>query len=166
MRKLKLSGQISNRNDSCTDARLERSETRKKSSTASVCTLSPSHSAYQNKYILLKYLGTESTVNYFYGDGINIMFIIENISSYSINVTATQISVNGHVILEEQELLSEELLPEERSIEKLRLYYKRDRLAEHQIFDPINIKDISFNLIARRSDEQSVIFQEKISVRI
>ena len=160
MKKSKLNEQMPTHNNShdelCT----------KKARSTKIHTLSLTHSDFKNNWVRLKYLGTESTVNYFYGNGINVMFIIENISPYSINVTATQISVNGHVILEEQELLSEELLPEERSIEKLRLYYKRDRLAEHQIFDPINIKDISFNLIARISDEQSVIFQEKISVRI
>ena len=98
--------------------------------------------AYSDSFLTLKYKGVDDVSNLFFGNGVQIKFLIENTSVYTLRVTAKNIAINGFVV-SSSELIIGELGPHKKAIDTISLYRN---LEDCEVTSALDIDTIEFSV--------------------
>lgn len=80
-----------------------------------------SNADYEDSRIAVKFKGINRTSNLFYGDGFEFKFIVQNKTNYEMRVKATEVTVNGFVVSND-ELINSEAAANKKTIDSIYLF--------------------------------------------
>lgn len=107
---------------------------------------------YEDNKISIKFKGIRRISNLFFGDGFEFKFVIQNKTGHEMRVSATEVTVNGFVV-SNNELINSEAAANKKTLDSIYLYDKKmngcdiygiDDIEEFEFKIKYEIEDIDY----------------------
>lgn len=98
---------------------------------------------YEDDKISVKFKGISRVSNLFFGEGFEFKFVVQNKSSYTMRVNATEVTVNGFVV-SNSELINSEAAANKKTIDSIYLYDKKMNGCD--VYDISDIEEFEFKI--------------------
>lgn len=116
---------------------------------------------YDDDKISIKFKGISRISNLFFGDGYEFKVVIQNKTGYEMRVSATEITVNGFVISND-ELINSEAAANKKTIDAFHLYDKKMNGCD--VYGIDDIEELEFRIKYEIEDTDYEYESESISV--